>query len=193
MAVLLNNFMLLACMLPLSTAFVDLTRVNEAAGTAVTRATINLIEAQFGRDNLFLRRLAFVESRDGTDPDTFRSGYYGGIWQLDEVLFDATQNPLNLPTLASAFSTIQNEFGITWPSVQWQDLRIPLYSGLGARLFTMLVPTDIPCDTDGQAEYWVTYYNRSDSSNQTFIDAAMELRNNRSMYTYVAIIHLVIQ
>ena len=38
--------------------------------------------ASFSEDKLFLRRLAYVESSDGSNPDTFRSGYHGGIWQV---------------------------------------------------------------------------------------------------------------
>ena len=36
----------------------------------------------FRLDNKFLCRLAWVESKYGEDPNTFRRGYYGGIWQV---------------------------------------------------------------------------------------------------------------
>lgn len=39
----------------------------------------------FNNDRLFLRRLAYVESRDGTDPKTYRQGYDGGIWQVSTL------------------------------------------------------------------------------------------------------------
>ena len=29
-----------------------------------------------------MRRLAYVESRDGLDTDTYREDYHGGIWQV---------------------------------------------------------------------------------------------------------------
>lgn len=53
-------------------------------GPAVVEATVNVIRESciFEDDKLFLRRLAYVESRDGTDPKTYRPGYDGGIWQV---------------------------------------------------------------------------------------------------------------
>ena len=33
-------------------------------------------------DHKFLCRIAWVESKYGTDPRTYRTGYYGGIWQV---------------------------------------------------------------------------------------------------------------
>lgn len=41
----------------------------------------------FSEDRLFLRRLAYVESRDGTDAKTYRAGYNGGIWQVNDIVF----------------------------------------------------------------------------------------------------------
>ena len=63
---------------------VDNTRVERENGAAIVQAVIDLIQDNciYSNDRLFLRRLAYVESRDGTDPDTFRAGYFGGIWQV---------------------------------------------------------------------------------------------------------------
>ena len=36
----------------------------------------------FPNDHKFLCRVAWVESKYGEDPNTYRSGYYGGIWQV---------------------------------------------------------------------------------------------------------------
>ncbi len=55
---------------------------------------------------------------------------------------------------------IRESFNIDWPSVQWSDLRIPLYSGIAARLFLLNISDTepIPCNVPGQAAYWRTYY-----------------------------------
>lgn len=55
-----------------------------AVGPGVADAVCARLEATcvFPDDKLFTRRLAFVESADGNDPNTFRDGYYGGIWQV---------------------------------------------------------------------------------------------------------------
>lgn len=51
--------------------------VPEARGIDVVLATVSLIQGTgiFPDDNRLLRRVAFVESRDGLDGDTFREGY----------------------------------------------------------------------------------------------------------------------
>ena len=65
-------------------AQVDKTREDRAMGSAVVQAVVDLIREHciYPDDRLFLRRLAYVESRDGMDPKTFRPGYFGGIWQV---------------------------------------------------------------------------------------------------------------
>ena len=62
----------------------DQTLEPEANGAGVVEAVIAKIEAScvFSDDKMFTRRLAYVESADGAHPDTFRPGYYGGIWQV---------------------------------------------------------------------------------------------------------------
>ena len=133
---------------------VDRTLVPGASGAAVVRATVNKIQDVFGDDHQFLRRIAFVESKDGTDKNTYRPGYHGGIWQVDEIGFQATQDTASHSRLKERHKKINEEFGIKWPSVQWSDLRIPLYSAIAARLFLLNIPGDIPCDIQGQANYW---------------------------------------
>ena len=72
----------------------DLTLERDQAGAAVVLATISTIvdSNAFPDDSRLLRRVAFVESRDGTDTETFREGYNGGIWQVDGDVFLQTQN-----------------------------------------------------------------------------------------------------
>ena len=121
----------------------------------------------------FLKRTALVESDFGQDADTFRDGYYGGIWQVDEDAFDDTQNTSVHTELLPAITEI---FGINWVNdVTWMDLLKPLYSGIAARLYLSIQPTPIPIpetsNITGQAAYWKTHYNRNDSETaQHFID-----------------------
>jgi len=55
-----------------------------AKGRDVVEAVCNLIDAScvFEDDKLLTRRLAYVESSDGMDSETFRPEYFGGIWQV---------------------------------------------------------------------------------------------------------------
>ena len=77
--------LLILCLLCASvSAQVDLTQKEKAAGKDVVEAVLRIINEKcvFEDDKLFLKRLAYVESEDGTEAKTFRSGYYGGIWQV---------------------------------------------------------------------------------------------------------------
>ena len=142
---------------------VDDTLTEGASGSAVVRAVIGRIEDTniFPNDNQLLRRIAYVESKDGTDSNTYRSGYYGGIWQVDEVGFEDTQDTTSHFGLATKLDKIQEKFGIDWRKVRWQDLRKPLYSGLAARLFLSNIAAAIPFASDLQAQgaYWKAHYN----------------------------------
>ena len=56
-----------------------------ASGAGVVAAVVQKIQASniFPDDKKFLCRVAWVESKYGTDPNTYRRGYHGGIWQVD--------------------------------------------------------------------------------------------------------------
>ena len=151
---------------------VDRTLESGASGSDVVRAVTNKVQGVFGDDQQFLRRIAFVESKDGTDSSTYRSGYNGGIWQVDDIAFRATQDTSSHPGLIQQYKKVKDAFGIDWPSVQWSDLRAPLYSGLAARLFLLTKPGNIPCDVAQQAAYWKIYYNTPSGAGteQKFID-----------------------
>lgn len=163
---------------------VDQTLEREEAGAGVVRAVVNKIQDVFGSDTQFLRRIAFVESKDGTDSNTYRSGYDGGIWQVDEIAFRDTQNTASHPGLLANYQKIQEAFGIDWPSMEWSDLRIPLYSGIAARLFLLNIPESIPCDIDGQARYWKRYYNTQAGAGteEKFRQDAIALSNSEGKY-----------
>ena len=154
--IFLNLIDLLLCQI-----ITDLTVLEGSNGTDVVLATISRIQnsSVFSDDNGFLRRVAFVESRDGTDPDTFREGYNGGIWQVDEIILRQTQNVTLHPILSSPggiFERLLEELYVDWSAIVWRDLRIPLFSGLAARIFFELADSDIPAITDlpGQGTFW---------------------------------------
>ncbi len=160
---------------------VDRTLQREASGAEVVRAVVKKIEGVFGRDNQFLRRVAFVESEDGTDINTFRSGYNGGIWQVDEIAFESTQDHTRL---RYRYQQIMAELGIDWSGIEWRDLRIPLYSGLAVRLFLLNILAPIPCDVTEQAAYWKRYYNTvsGGGTEQKFISDVNALNNAEGTY-----------
>lgn len=163
---------------------VDRTLEAEASGVSEVRAVVGKIEAVFGNDNQFLRRIAYVESIDGTHQNTYQNGYHGGIWQVDEIGFRDTQNIASHPGLSAKYEQIMREFGINWPDVEWMDLRKPLYSGIAARLKLLNILAPIPCDIAGQAAYWKRYYNTvlGRGTEQKFIDDVRALGSNEGKY-----------
>ena len=118
-----------------------------------------------------------MESGDGRDADTFRDGYFGGIWQVDEDRFLGTQDVQSNP---GKIGEINNRFGIQWGSSTWEDLLKPLYSALAACLFLTNVTEPIPdlIDIQGQAEYWKMYYDTAEGKGTVagFIDSVESLR-----------------
>lgn len=109
----------------------DLTRLKGSSGKDVVDATIDQIKDSciFQNDYLFLRRLAFVNSKFGTDGSTYRSGFDGGIWQISSSMHTET-----LKLTARVSEKIKACFGIDWSKTSWDDLRKPLYSGLAAMI-----------------------------------------------------------
>ena len=168
-----------------SCAQVDLTVVPETSGTKVVESVVSKIQLSgiFDDDHSFLSRIAFVESKDGTDSNTYRAGYGGGIWQVDRIAFQATKDISSHPALVGKHKKIKKAFNIDWSSVQWMDLRKPFYSGIAARLFLSNIAKQIPpaSDTMGQAQYWKTHYNTDDGKGkaQKFIDDVLVLERNQ--------------
>ena len=72
----------------------DLTREPETSGCEVVLACIDtILQTQiFPADKELLRRIAFVESKDGNDRNTYRAGYHGGIWQVRAGMIQLLDN-----------------------------------------------------------------------------------------------------
>ena len=63
-----------------------------ASGPKVAETVVTTIEsAEIFSDNRnmhpYVRRIAWMESKDGLDNGTYRKDYHGGIWQVDKSLF----------------------------------------------------------------------------------------------------------
>ena len=160
----------------------DLTIQPEAAGTEVALASVARVEDSgiFQADSRLLRRVAFAETADGVALDTYREGYNGGMWQVDEDIFNQTQNVVANPELSQLYQQIVDVLLLDWLNVSWVDLRRPLYSALAARLYFVIVPEAIPMagEVQGQAEYWKRNYNSDPSDTvQQFVDSVNELES----------------
>ncbi|XP_067674107.1 uncharacterized protein [Haliotis asinina] len=143
---------------------VDLTLSPGASGTNVVKAVVDRIRSNciLGDDRLFLRRLAYVETTDGTAPKTYRSRYDGGIWQIDESNFLETKTCPS--SILTECNKIQSAFNIDWRSTSWADLRKPLYSGLAAALYIKKYNSgNPPGDVSSQASFWASKLRPSGS------------------------------
>ncbi len=140
-------------------------------GSKVVDDVVKKVEATLGGTNDLLKRTAFVESKFGKDPSTYRNGYHGGIWQIDQKGFDDTQKVSGHPNLKNQYTKIKKDFGIDWASVKYQDLRKPLYSGLAARLKYLNIKSPIPSSSQlgSQADYWKRNYNSNKGKGMKFV------------------------
>ena len=169
-AVIFTSAYIVAALLAAAAAAVSIDDIMEvnANGSAVVLFTIARIQLSgaFGSDNEMLRRIAFVQTRDGSHPDTFREGYNGGIWDVNESAFLNTKRidpvgNISGSRLSSKLAQVEERLGIDWLSVQWSDLRQPLHSAIAARLILYLAPRAIPSTSNiaDQARFWVQHYN----------------------------------
>lgn len=167
---------------------VDRTVEAGAAGLHVVVASIDRLRqlSLFPNDNRLLRRIAYVETRDGVDIATYREGYHGGIWQVDEEVFLQTQDVAAAPELAMLLQEVEEGTGIDWLAVVWSDLRRPLHSALATSIYFTLVAEEIPGagNVEGQARYWKNYFS-SDSRETVndFINAVEELESEGEVCT----------
>ena len=158
--------------------FDDIILQEGSNGSAVVLLTIARLQQSgiFADDNELLRRIAYVETRDGTAENTYRQGYNGGIWAVDENIFNDTQNINIYPRLRAKFDQIRRQFNIDWCSVRWSDLRKPLYSAIAGRLALYNFPRTIPkaSDVSAQSQLWADYYRQGGSVSE-FVTIAGEL------------------
>ncbi|GFN90203.1 collagen alpha-1(xiv) chain [Plakobranchus ocellatus] len=153
----------LAMTLTLVRGQADLTRVPGTMGADVVEATLLQIREScvFPSDSLFLRRAAYVMTKDGTDPNTYRAGFDGGIWQVNQTDFAMTKSS---PAVSMYWAPIKAAFNIDWAGVQWSDLRKPLYSGIAAMLTLLRVSGgSIPRLQERQAAFWQNNFFPEDS------------------------------
>ena len=130
------------------------------------------IEKPFDRpDHGFLRRLAYVETKDGTnytDNDSYQMG--GGIWGIDRGKLGSLQQAIisgESEILTDINDKIESDIRIAIDISQFNFYDIvkkPLHCGVTARFILHYLEitknVDIPLarNITGQAHFWVTHY-----------------------------------
>ena len=83
------------------------------------------------------------------------------------------------PPLEDIRKITLNKLAIDWSKVTWSDLRKPLYSGLAAALYEVLItkgkPRVISTNVDEQAHYWVATYRNTNTSKE-FVTAVQNMQ-----------------
>ena len=113
----------------------------------------------FPDDKNFMRRLAFVMSRDGNA--SFKLHNDGGIWQVSRYAFDDTKDELEHIRLPRKYQKLQDTLRIKdWRNITMVDLEKPMYSALAARLYLSNFAEAIPPSfkISKQQEYWWRFY-----------------------------------
>jgi hypothetical protein len=140
------------------------------AGEELVERTVCTVQEIFCETGLgdaseFLKRIAKAESDYGRHGATYRSGYFGGIWQIDISGFKATKEIETHPSLIELHNAINVHFSAAglrefdWMQQSWQICVIPLFSCIAARLYLAAIPMAIPANLISQAHYWKRYYN----------------------------------
>lgn len=172
----------------------DKTTVACAQGEDVVQAVIVKIHTDAmifpeGSDHRFMSRIACVETMYGDDTDC-RSANSGGIWGLNKTKFDMTKNS----TLSEYHQNIsimseilyRGAFEMTWTEVKYEDLNIPILSGLAARLYLAFLemqhsPIPSSIEVRGQAAYWSTLYTSSAGTEDFFVGKVAEIEEGKEL------------
>ena len=180
--IILVIFLLILLSLLQVKSAVDLTLQPEANGTLVVKACLAKISQSSifsTNDQQMLRRIAYVETHDGADADTYTNTSNGGIWQLSETKYTATKNTGSNTQLQQQVQGISTSFGINWLTTQWVDLRKPFYSALAARLYMQVITASIPLasDVSSQGTYWANYYTSFGGNQSQYVSAVNQLQS----------------
>lgn len=173
-----------------------------ANGSDVVNAVLATIEqANIFNDsdtNRFLRRVAYVTTRDGTiyrDEDEMSA--HGGIWTFDEGKLNLMRQALFLGSLGIKLKEVNNliefHFGIDILEHYFskQYVNTPLYCGIAIRFYLyylelvecMCIPPAL--DLRGQANLWLTHFNVTVGSRpcleDLFVDEVKQLEKQEGI------------
>ncbi|CAH1777088.1 unnamed protein product [Owenia fusiformis] len=113
----------------------------------------------FPNDQRFMKRIAFLETRNG---ESANEGS-GGIWKVSKKAFEDIQNNGDTfhKRLQEKEDLIQANWGLKWNNLAYRDLDSPFISGLAARLYLSNDPSPIPAEKelDLQTRYWADKYH----------------------------------
>lgn len=134
----------------------------------------------FMDDNHFIKRVAMAET------SLNRTSKEGGLWNVDECAFKATQTKRREnKQLAALHKTVRRTFGVTWSKIKYSDLRRPLYSVLAARIVLEMTERSIPRGLRNQARLWLeTYHECAEKPGDPKAWEQMKTKFMRGIFVY---------
>lgn len=161
----------------------DHTLDDNASGAAVVHAVITKLRAceilKRTTDHRFLRRTAYVESKDGK-----KGAQAGGIWKVNTVWLAMLKEDHRLLNQC----TYLNTNGCQLSTLSEECTKKPLYSGLVVSFYIFHSDLDIPLSINitGQADlwHWLWYFNDNSLSVTEFTTAITNLSEGMSS-TYI--------
>ena len=144
----------------------------------------------FPPDHGFMRRIAYVETRDGKNisenANVTNEHERVGIWALSEYMVNSMRHQLILhshktkyDSLAEYSEQIYRKFGVNMTGDERLNLTIPLVSGIATRFYlhylSVLRNVELPYNLTRQASFWASNYSLV--SNATVLKTgSMELK-----------------
>ena len=134
----------------------------------------------FSPDYGFMRRIAYVETRDGTVTTAANNTcrVRRGIWGITEYMLYHMKRS-NLTKMFAVSEAICKEFGVNMIGHEKLNMRNPLVSAIAARFYllflTDLENEDLPEDLMGQALFWGSHYTKINAHHKKFSEDVLEL------------------
>ena len=148
-----------------------------ANGSEVVEAVVQVLCSSeiFVPDHRFLRRIAFVETKDGTETMTSDSGCNKrvGIWGITTTMLRSMQDQMrrkHYPHLMTTNKKLCKRFGVNMTGYERLDLTNALVSGIAARFYLMYQSelndtiTSLPRCVSKQAMFWVSHYRNGEGN-----------------------------
>ena len=153
-----------------------------ANGSEVVEAVVQMLihSGIFGPDHRFLRRIAFVETKDGTETMTSDSGCNKrvGIWGITTTMLRSMQDKMRnqvYPRLMTTNEKLCQRFGVNMSGYERLDLTNALVSGIAARFYLLYQSVlknimSLPRCVSKQAMFWDDHYINGEGERNPYHD-----------------------
>ena len=148
---------------------------DDANGSCVVEAVLKKLDKSriFQQDHRFMRRMAFVETKDGRETvheNVTKCHKRVGIWGMTQFFFQTMKHEMRLVEFRELNTVVRDvceAFGVNLTGHEKLNLRNPLVSGIVARFYlhylTIVADSKLPESKKDQAAFWQSQYRLSKS------------------------------